>query len=121
LYIVVLPLVLFYIVVLPPVLFIVVLSPVLLYIIVALRQVLIIFVVLPPVLVPRYSEYPANPPPHSLLPYQQVQEPSMPHNVSYPHGFPQSPATANSPGPASPNSQYSNLPGMWNFTISAFN
>lgn len=66
--------------------------------------------VLPPVLVPRYSEYPANPPPHSLLPYQQVQEPSMPHNVSYPHGFPQSPATANSPGPASPNSQYSNLP-----------
>jgi len=65
--------------------------------------------VLPPVLVPRYSEFPANQS-HQLLPYQQVQEPSMPHNVSYPHGFPQSPGAASSNGgggPASPNSQYS--------------
>lgn len=37
----------------------------------------------------------------------------MPHNVSYPHGFPQSPGAVGSPAPASPNSQYSssNLPG----------
>ena len=36
--------------------------------------------VLPPVLVPRHSEFA---PGHSLLPYQQVPEPSMPHNVSF--------------------------------------
>ncbi|KAK2176279.1 hypothetical protein NP493_673g02034 [Ridgeia piscesae] len=50
--------------------------------------------VLPPVLVPRYSEYPSG-----LAPFQQVQEPSMPYNVSYPHGFQQSPSSS---GPASP-------------------
>ena len=50
--------------------------------------------VLPPVLVPRYSEYPSG-----LAPFQQVQEPSFPHNVSYPHGFEHSP---NSSGPGSP-------------------
>lgn len=71
----------------------------------------IIRLVLPPVLVPRYSEFPANPPPHPLLPFQQVQEPSMPHNVSFPHGFPHSPGNVSSPGPASPNSQYSGVPG----------
>ncbi|XP_029033449.1 integrator complex subunit 8 isoform X4 [Osmia bicornis bicornis] len=36
--------------------------------------------VLPPVLVPRHSEYA---PGHSLLPFQQIAEPTMPHNVSY--------------------------------------
>jgi len=36
--------------------------------------------VLPPVLVPRHSEFA---PGHSLLPYQQVPEPAMPHNVSF--------------------------------------
>ncbi|KAK2170388.1 hypothetical protein LSH36_3g22069 [Paralvinella palmiformis] len=50
--------------------------------------------VLPPVLVPRYSEYPSG-----LAPFQQVQEPSMPYNVSYPHGFQQSPSSS---GPGSP-------------------
>lgn len=41
--------------------------------------------VLPPVLVPRHSEYP---PGHSLLPFQQISESPMPHNVSYSHqGF----------------------------------
>ncbi|XP_031623804.1 protein mothers against dpp-like [Contarinia nasturtii] len=36
--------------------------------------------VLPPVLVPRHSEFA---PGHSLLPFQQVTEPNMPHNVNY--------------------------------------
>lgn len=41
--------------------------------------------VLPPVLVPRHSEFA---PGHSLLPFQQIPEPAMPHNVSYtPQGF----------------------------------
>lgn len=41
--------------------------------------------VLPPVLVPRHSEFA---PGHSLLPFQQLPEPAMPHNVSYSaHGF----------------------------------
>lgn len=53
--------------------------------------------VLPPVLVPRYSEYP--PPAGTLAPFQQVNEPSMPYNVSFPHGFPNSPASS---GPGSP-------------------
>ncbi|XP_013387280.1 mothers against decapentaplegic homolog 5 [Lingula anatina] len=55
--------------------------------------------VLPPVLVPRYSEYP---PDHTgqLAPFQQVPEPTMPYNVSFPHGFgPSSPASS---GPGSP-------------------
>ncbi|XP_074650119.1 mothers against decapentaplegic homolog 1-like [Tubulanus polymorphus] len=57
--------------------------------------------VLPPVLVPRYSEYPTG---HhgSLAPFQQVQEPNMPYNVSYSaQGFPNSPASSSS-GPGSP-------------------
>ncbi|XP_077519307.1 mothers against decapentaplegic homolog 1 isoform X2 [Amblyomma americanum] len=39
--------------------------------------------VLPPVLVPRHSEYP--PGGHAMIPsvYQQVPEPTMPHNVSF--------------------------------------
>lgn len=54
--------------------------------------------VLPPVLVPRHSEFP---PGHSLLPFQQLPEPNMPHNVSYSGtGFVPSP-TSTSPA-ASP-------------------
>jgi hypothetical protein len=48
------------------------------------------------VLVPRYSEYPST-----LAPFQQVPEPSMPYNVSFPHGFnqgQQSPGGSSSPG-----------------------
>ena len=59
------------------------------------------FPVLPPVLVPRYSEYPGSgqgPGPGGLAPFQQVQEPSMPYNVSYPHGFQQSPNSSGGPG-----------------------
>lgn len=52
-------------------------------------------------LVPRYSEYPSG-----LAPFQQVQEPSMPYNVSYPHGFQQSPSSS---GPGSPSF---GLPGI---------
>ena len=62
--------------------------------------------VLPPVLVPRYSEYPSGAVPHGLAPFQQVQEPSMPYNVSFPHNFNQSPN--NNSGPNSP----FGLPGM---------
>ena len=59
--------------------------------------------VLPPVLVPRYSEYP-----NTLAPFQQVPEPAMPNNVSFPHHFPnsqqgqQSPSSSSSVGPGSP-------------------
>ena len=63
---------------------------------------LLFITVLPPVLVPRYSEYPGSGPGQSsgLAPFQQVAEPSMPYNVSYPHGFQQhSPPTS---GPESP-------------------
>lgn len=54
--------------------------------------------VLPPVLVPRYSEYPSGNVPHGLAPFQQVQEPSMPYNVSFPHGFNSSTPSNSSPG-----------------------
>ncbi|KAK0059501.1 mothers against decapentaplegic 5 [Biomphalaria pfeifferi] len=54
--------------------------------------------VLPPVLVPRYSEYPT----HGVLPqFQQVPEPSMPHNITYPFQQQQSPPAPSS-GPGSP-------------------
>ncbi|XP_071088675.1 mothers against decapentaplegic homolog 5-like [Haliotis cracherodii] len=53
--------------------------------------------VLPPVLVPRYSEFPAH---GALAPFQQVSEPSMPHNVTYP--FQQQPQSPPSSGPGSP-------------------
>lgn len=93
--------------------------------------------VLPPVLVPRHSEFA---PGHSLLPFQQLPEPAMPHNVSYSaHGFanqvlgipgpsnvkPVDPvagsplsSNANPTSPMSnvsspaPNSPYSSLPGI---------
>ncbi|EFX70037.1 hypothetical protein DAPPUDRAFT_300607 [Daphnia pulex] len=56
--------------------------------------------VLPPVLVPRHSEFA---PGHSLLPFQQLPEPAMPHNVSYSaHGFGnQSVGLTQAPGPSS--------------------
>ncbi|KAI8797864.1 mothers against decapentaplegic 5 [Biomphalaria glabrata] len=54
--------------------------------------------VLPPVLVPRYSEYPT----HGALPnFQQIPEPYMPHNITYPFQQQQSPQTPSS-GPGSP-------------------
>lgn len=54
---------------------------------------------LPPVLVPRHSEFA---PGHSLLPFQQLPEPAMPHNVSYSaHGFGnQAVAMAHGAGPS---------------------
>ncbi|GFR70525.1 mothers against decapentaplegic homolog [Elysia marginata] len=56
--------------------------------------------VLPPVLVPRYSEYPTH---GALPPFQQIHEPSMPHNITYPFQTQQqhSPQTPSS-GPGSP-------------------
>lgn len=54
--------------------------------------------VLPPVLVPRYSEYPTH---GALPPFQQIPEPSMPHNITYPFQQQHSPQTPSS-GPGSP-------------------
>jgi MAD (mothers against decapentaplegic) family protein 1 len=55
--------------------------------------------VMPPVLVPRHSEFA---PGHSLLPYQQIPEPNMPHNVSFnQNGY---------PGPHSPYQQQAHSP-----------
>jgi len=69
--------------------------------------------VLPPVLVPRHSEFA---PGHSLLPYQQVPEPSMPHNVSFGQNGPLPPPfiSPGSPGtsPATPLSPVSPLSGV---------
>lgn len=74
--------------------------------------------VLPPVLVPRHSEFP---PGHSMLPFQPMVEPNMPHNVSYSttgfssgHLSPNSPISSSSvPSPSSvnsnPQSPYSGL------------
>ncbi|PNF37219.1 Protein mothers against dpp [Cryptotermes secundus] len=64
--------------------------------------------VLPPVLVPRHSEFA---PGHSLLPFQQLPEPAMPHNVSYSAGG----FTNGGPGShphlsPSPNSPLSSVP-----------
>lgn len=57
--------------------------------------------VLPPVLVPRHSEFA---PGHSMLPFQQIPEPAMPHNVSYSaQGF--SHSTQMTPSLNSPSSQ----------------
>ncbi|ESO10156.1 hypothetical protein HELRODRAFT_186716 [Helobdella robusta] len=50
--------------------------------------------VLPPVLVPRYSEYPSG-----MTSFSQINEPVLPFNVSYPHGFHQS---SSGSGPSSP-------------------
>lgn len=90
--------------------------------------------VLPPVLVPRHSEFA---PGHSLLPFHQMNEPNMPHNVNYSNsgfnahmggggggpgsqspmnshiGGPQSPlSNISSPGPvnSNPQSPYGGLP-----------
>ena len=61
--------------------------------------------VMPPVLVPRHSEFA---PGHSLLPYQQIPEPNMPHNVSFnQNGYP----GPHSPyDPRGPHSPLSNVP-----------
>lgn len=68
--------------------------------------------VLPPVLVPRYSEYPSHIPHggmNRMMPssssFHHIQEPVMPYNVSYPHGF-----HDRSSGVSSPGSSYG-LPG----------
>ena len=61
--------------------------------------------VMPPVLVPRHSEFA---PGHSLLPYQQIPEPNMPHNVSFnQNGYP-GPHSPYNPG--APQSPLSNVP-----------
>ena len=59
--------------------------------------------VMPPVLVPRHSEFA---PGHSLLPYQQIPEPNMPHNVSFnQQGYPGPHSPYQQQGPTSPFSQ----------------
>ena len=65
----------------------------------------VFFSVLPPVLVPRYSEYPG-----SMPAFQQISEPSMPYNVSFPNGFQQGQGGQPSPGSSGPGSPYG-LPG----------
>lgn len=72
-------------------------------------QFVLIVLVLPPVLVPRHSEFA---PGHSLLPFQQMPEPTMPANVSYSSsGFnagPTSPlSSVPSPATSNPHSPYS--------------
>ncbi|EZA59012.1 Protein mothers against dpp [Ooceraea biroi] len=62
--------------------------------------------VLPPVLVPRHSEFA---PGHSLLPFQQLADPSMPHNVSYSSsGF--NASTTGGVNPTSPISSVGSVP-----------
>lgn len=62
--------------------------------------------VMPPVLVPRHSEFA---PGHSLLPYQQIPEPNMPHNVSFnQNGYPGPHSPYNQQQP--PHSPMSNVP-----------
>ncbi|XP_055375605.1 protein mothers against dpp isoform X2 [Condylostylus longicornis] len=69
--------------------------------------------VLPPVLVPRHSEFA---PGHSLLQFNQISEPNMPHNVSYStagfnsHLSPNSPGAMTSSGIGSPGSVVSSNP-----------
>jgi hypothetical protein len=64
--------------------------------------------VLPPVLVPRHSEFA---PGHSLLPFQQLPEPAMPHNVSYSAGgFTNGGPGSHSHLSPSPNSPMSSVP-----------
>nr|AET09708.1 putative Smad5 [Trichinella pseudospiralis] len=62
--------------------------------------------VLPPVLVPRYSEFPPSRSPgnSNLLPFQQVSEPILPHNISFNQiGVPITGSnSAHSPSPGSP-------------------
>ncbi|XP_065567202.1 protein mothers against dpp-like isoform X1 [Artemia franciscana] len=69
--------------------------------------------ILPPVLVPRHSDFV---PGHAFLPFQQMPEPTMPHNVSYgSHGFGHTPSHSGSGGPSmsplpNPSSQMSSVP-----------
>lgn len=67
--------------------------------------------VLPPVLVPRHSEFA---PGHSMLPFHQVPEPAMPHNVSYSaHGFgSQNLSMHHGAGPSSVKSADQGMSGM---------
>ncbi|KAH8392518.1 hypothetical protein KR215_010028 [Drosophila sulfurigaster] len=72
--------------------------------------------VLPPVLVPRHSEFA---PGHSMLQFNQMAEPSMPHNVSYSnsgfnsHSLSNSNTSVGSPSSvnSNPNSPYNSLAG----------
>jgi len=71
-------------------------------------SILLFFPVLPPVLVPRHSEFA---PGHSLLPFQQLPEPAMPHNVSYSAGgFTNGGPGSHSHLSPSPNSPMSSVP-----------
>ncbi|CAG2054062.1 unnamed protein product [Timema podura] len=63
--------------------------------------------VLPPVLVPRHSEFA---PGHSLLPFQQIPEPAMPHNVSYSSGGFTNNSQGHSHLSGGPNSPMSSVP-----------
>ena len=65
--------------------------------------------VMPPVLVPRHSEFA---PGHSLLPYQQIPETNMPHNVSFnQNGYPGPHSPHYNPGPGGPGSPHSQMSG----------
>ncbi|XP_043268900.1 protein mothers against dpp [Venturia canescens] len=64
--------------------------------------------VLPPVLVPRHSEFA---PGHSLLPFHQLPEPTMPHNVSYSSsGFNSGSGGSSVVNPTSPMSSVGSVP-----------
>lgn len=64
-------------------------------------------------LVPRYSEYPSGSVPHSLAPFQQPTEPSMPYNVTYPHGFQQQQSPVSNNSPASPYGLPGKCQNLW--------
>ena len=66
--------------------------------------------VLPPVLVPRFSEPIPGGPTNPLMPYQQMPEPSMPHNMSYSQNGFASPPHINTGGPLSPGMSSGGLP-----------
>ena len=66
--------------------------------------------VLPPVLVPRFSEPIPGGPTNPLMPYQQMPEPSMPHNMSYSQNGFNSPPHINTGGPLSPGMSSGGLP-----------
>ena len=66
--------------------------------------------VLPPVLVPRFSDPIPHGPGGPLMPYQQMPEPSMPHNMSYSQNGFASPPHVNTAGPLSPGMSSGGLP-----------
>ena len=66
--------------------------------------------VLPPVLVPRFSDPIPGGPGGPLMPYQQMPEPSMPHNMSYSQNGFASPPHVNTAGPLSPGMSSGGLP-----------